>query len=79
MWIGNITGPWAFAKSTKYSHFIFELMYHCFLQSGKEVARISYVAGHPVQKLKDNLDKYPRTFDSFFLSYMIDTYIKTLK
>ena len=34
---------------------------------------------HPVQKLKDNLDKYPRTFDSCFLSYMIDTYIKTLK
>ena len=34
---------------------------------------------HPVQKLRDNLDKYPRTFDSCFLSYMIDTYIKTLK
>ena len=38
----------------------------------------SIVTLHPVQKLKDNLDKYPRTFDSCFLSYMIDTYIKTL-
>ena len=40
---------------------------------------IQLKCNHPVQKLKDNLDKYPRTFDSCFLSYMIDTYIKTLK
>ena len=24
---------------------------------------------HPIQKLRENLDKYPRTFDSCFLSY----------
>ena len=34
---------------------------------------------HPIQKLRENLDKYPRTFDSCFLSYMMETYIKTLK
>ena len=46
---------------------------------GTETTEIELDTLHPVQKLKDNLDKYPRTFDSCFLSYMIGTYIKTLK